>query len=98
MDFVRVCYIIGAEPFLTLLCCLVFFPLWIIGIVAPFVKPYRDPAKDNRSKEDQDAEDANMRSVEMFWARRCGFALAGFVLLVIIAVIVGVVVAGHHKN
>lgn len=72
-----------------------FFPLWIVGIIAPFVKPHRDPVKDNRSKEAQDAEDASMRAVELMWAKRCGAALTAFLFVIILAVIVGVVVAGH---
>lgn len=74
----------------------VFFPLWIVGVIAPFVKPHRDPAKDNRTKEAQGEEDANMRALEMRWAWRCGFALITFIILVIIAVVVGVTVAKNH--
>ncbi|KAI5119689.1 hypothetical protein M0805_003576 [Coniferiporia weirii] len=74
----------------------VFFPLWIVGIIAPFVKPLHDPTKDNRSKEDQEADDASMRQVEMRWAKRCAIALITFTLIIIIAVVVGVTVANHQ--
>lgn len=74
----------------------VFFPLWIVGIIAPFVTPMPDPTKDNRSKEDQEADYANMRKVEMRWALRCGIALLSFVTIVAVAVAVGVTVASHH--
>ena len=68
----------------------VFPPLWIVGIITPFVKPHRDPAKDNRSKEAQDEEDSNMRTLEMRWARRCAIALITFIVLVVVAVVLGV--------
>ncbi|KAH8114955.1 hypothetical protein DFH11DRAFT_1590666 [Phellopilus nigrolimitatus] len=73
-----------------------FFPLWIAGIIAPFVRPHHDPTKDNRSKEDQQADDTSMRSVEMRWARRCGLALFVFIVLVAVAVVVGVTVSNRH--
>ena len=76
--------------------CLVFFPLWIVGIIAPFVKPARDPTKDNRSKEDQKEELANMRKAELRWAWRCAVALLGFITLIVIAVVVGVTVANNN--
>ena len=73
----------------------VFFPLWIAGIIAPFVKPYRDPTRDNKTKEQADEEDAAMKVIEMKWAWRCLFALVSLVLAVIIAVVVGVTVSKH---
>ncbi|THH04213.1 hypothetical protein EW145_g5688 [Phellinidium pouzarii] len=73
-----------------------FFPLWIIGIIAPFVKPLHDPTRDNRTKEDQELDDANMRQIELRWAKRCAIALLTFVILVIVAVVVGVTVANQH--
>ncbi|EJD04863.1 uncharacterized protein FOMMEDRAFT_145594 [Fomitiporia mediterranea MF3/22] len=73
-----------------------FFPLWIVGIIAPFVKPLHDPTRDNRSKEDQEVDYASMRTVEMRWAKRCAAALLGFIILVIVAVVVGVTVAKQH--
>lgn len=75
---------------------IVFFPLWIVGIIAPFVRPERDPSKDNRSKEAQETEDLNMRQIEIRWAKRCACALMGFVLLIVVAVVVGVTVSKHH--
>ncbi|PAV15719.1 hypothetical protein PNOK_0857700 [Pyrrhoderma noxium] len=74
----------------------IFFPLWIVGIAAPFVKPSRDPSLDNRSKEEQDADYSDMREEEIRWAKRCGAALAGFASIVIISIAVGVTVSRQN--
>jgi len=74
-----------------------FFPLWIAGILVPFVTPSKpDPSQDNRSKEDWESELSRMRTEEIKWAWRCGFALNGFVLCIIIVVVLAVTLAGKH--
>lgn len=71
-------------------------PLWLVGMILPFVKPSSlDPTLDNRSKKDKEAENAEIRAVELKWALRCALALLILVILIAVAVVLAVVLTRH---
>lgn len=72
-----------------------FFPLWIIGALVPFVKTFKDKSPENCSKEEQETGCCDIREAEIRWAKRCGIALAGLTSIVLIAVVIGVTVSKH---